>query len=435
MTGDLLKHIDTKLAGSAVVETKISLQSFVAGFVQRLINTSEFSSLSYEIQGQITHLSFLVHLVCRNNNFDVIYEEHESIQNDIENGFVRWADQSYFNQWERLMLAKYVGFQPKDEPMDNWDNEPSLFEQDMKVPEEPVIIGFKKKKQMKKLVENKEKFGESGDFHCVSCPDFHARRARDYYKHLFLEHDAKLCTKCGKTFTKFVAYWYHVKEKSTSCPKCSDMFTHQCYFETHMLQVHNHKINSQKAFKNPQKICPYCGDVVTELKEHMIRAGHVVASELHKCPHCPYTHHKQNNIKQHINRNHNPEGVIGCPYCGKKVKSYKLKQHIQRVKCNLSEEEREVKSDYPCPECGKLFANEENVKKHIVYYHRENQKQNCQLCNFTTKYAYNMRMHMKRVHEHKPFWEHCQYCDQKVSNMKSHIGTYHPELSLVKYPA
>ena len=116
----------------------------------------------------------------------------------------------------------------------------------MKVPEEPVIIGFKKKKQMKKLVENKEKFGESGDFHCVSCPDFHARRARDYYKHLFLEHDAKLCTKCGKTFTKFVAYWYHVKEKSTSCPKCSDMFTHQCYFETHMLQVHNHKINSQE---------------------------------------------------------------------------------------------------------------------------------------------------------------------------------------------
>ena len=42
--------------------------------------------------------------------------------------------------------------------------------------------------------------------------------------------------------------------------------------------------------------------MVTELKEHMIRAGHVVASELHKCPHCPYTHHKQNNIKQHINR-------------------------------------------------------------------------------------------------------------------------------------
>ena len=116
----------------------------------------------------------------------------------------------------------------------------------MKVPEEPVIIGFKKKKQMKKLVENKEKFGESGDFHCVSCPNFHARRARDYYKHLFLEHDAKLCTKCGKTFTKFVAYWYHVKEKSTNCPKCSEMFTHQCYFETHMLQVHNHKINSQE---------------------------------------------------------------------------------------------------------------------------------------------------------------------------------------------
>ena len=147
------------------------------------------------------------------------------------------------------------------------------------------------------------------------------------------------------------------------------------------------------------------------------------------------TFNRKNPFKLLFFRNHNPEGVIGCPYCGKKVKSYKLKQHIQRVKCNLSEEEREVKSDYPCPECGKLFANEENVKKHIVYYHRENQKQNCQLCNFTTKYAYNMRMHMKRVHEHKPFWEHCQYCDQKVSNMKSHIGTYHPELSLVKYPA
>ena len=106
---DLLKHIDTKIAGAAVISAKINLSSFVAGFVQRIINTSEYSTLSYEIQGQISHLSFLVHLVCRNNNFDVIYEEHESIQNDIDNGLVRWTDQSYFNQWERLMLTKYVG--------------------------------------------------------------------------------------------------------------------------------------------------------------------------------------------------------------------------------------------------------------------------------------------------------------------------------------
>ena len=89
--GELLKHIDTNIAGTAVVGAKINLSSFVAGFIQRIINTSEFSTLSYEIQGQISHLSFLVHLVCRNNNFDVIYEEHESIQNDIDNGLVRWT--------------------------------------------------------------------------------------------------------------------------------------------------------------------------------------------------------------------------------------------------------------------------------------------------------------------------------------------------------
>ena len=164
----------------------------------------------------------------------------------------------------------------------------------------------------------------------------------------------------------------------------------------------------------------------------MIKKGHLVPSELHKCPHCDYTHHKQSNIRHHIDRKHNTESVISCPYCGKRVKAYCLKRHIRLVKCNLSEEEREIKSEYPCPECGKLFANEDNVKKHIVYYHRENQKQHCQLCNFTTKYAYNMRMHMKRVHEHKPFWEQCLYCEQKVSNMKSHISTYHPEISLIK---
>jgi len=441
--GEILKHIDTNIAGTAVVSAKINLSSFVAGFIQRIINTSEYSSLSYEIQGQISHLSFLVHLVCRNNNFDVIYEEHESIQNDINQGFVRWTDQSYFSQWERLMLTKYVGYQPKEELDDNWDNDNDkglneMFEQDMKESVEPVKISFRKKKYKqvqkkdKKVHDNKEKYGESGDFPCVNCPGFHATRARDYYKHLFEEHNANLCTKCGQTFTKFVAYWYHVKEKNTNCPRCPESFTHQCYYETHMMQVHNHKINSQKAFKNPHKICPYCGDVVTELKEHMIKKGHLVPSELHKCPHCDYTHHKQSNIRHHIDRKHNTESVISCPYCGKRVKAYCLKRHIRLVKCNLSEEEREIKSEYPCPECGKLFANEDNVKKHIVYYHRENQKQHCQLCNFTTKYAYNMRMHMKRVHEHKPFWEQCRYCEQKVSNMKSHISTYHPEISLLK---
>jgi len=434
--GELLKkHIDTNIAGTAVVGAKISLKSFVAGYIQRIIHMSEFSTLSYEIQGQISHLSFLVHLVCRNNNFDVIFEEHESIANDIENGFVRWADQNYFSQWERLMLAKYVGHQPKEEADDHWDNEEitnvnEMFEQEMKV--EPVQISFKKTKKRKERVQNKDKFGEKGDFTCESCPEFHGQRARDYYQHLFLEHDNKLCTKCGQTFTKFVAFWYHIKEKNTMCPKCSEAFTHQCYYETHMHQVHKHKINSQKAFKNPQKICPYCGDVVTELKEHMIRKGHVVASELHKCPHCDYTHHKEANVKWHVHRKHNPEGIISCPYCGKQVKGYNLKKHLAKVRCHLSEEERKIKTEHACPECGKLFANEENVKKHINYYHREDQKQHCQLCNFTTKYAYNMRMHMKRVHENKPFWEQCQYCVSKVSNMKSHISTYHPELLLVK---
>jgi len=355
---------------------------------------------------------------------------------------VRWTDQSYFNQWERLMLTKYVGYQPKEELDDNWDNDTSMndmFEQEMKESVEPVKILFKKKKYKPKLpkkrVQNKEKFGEAGDFRCESCPSFHGQRARDYYEHLFLQHGANLCTKCGQTFTKFVAYWYHVKEKQTMCPKCPEVFTHQCYYETHMHQIHNHKINSQKAFKNPQKICPYCGDVVTELKEHMIRKGHLVPPELHKCPHCDYTSHKQSSIKWHINRKHNPEGIIGCPYCGKKVKAYCLKKHLSKVKCHLSEAEREMKTGYPCPECGKLFANEENVKKHIDYYHKENQKQHCPLCNFSTKYAYNMRMHMKRVHENKPFWEQCRFCEQKVSNMKSHISTYHPEVSLaIKEP-
>ena len=255
--GEILKHIDTNIAGTAVVSAKINLSSFVAGFIQRIINTSEYSSLSYEIQGQISHLSFLVHLVCRNNNFDVIYEEHESIQNDINQGFVRWTDQSYFSQWERLMLTKYVGYQPKEELDDNWDNDNDkglneMFEQDMKESVEPVKISFRKKKYKqvqkkdKKVHDNKEKYGESGDFPCVNCPGFHATRARDYYKHLFEEHNANLCTKCGQTFTKFVAYWYHVKEKNTNCPRCPESFTHQCYYETHMMQVHNHKINAQE---------------------------------------------------------------------------------------------------------------------------------------------------------------------------------------------
>ena len=101
---DLLNLIDCDIAG--VKPKKLNFPSFVAGYLQEVISMKEFESVLHQICQKIKHLSFLVHLMCRYEDFDKVYEEFVSVQQELAVGNISWSDDQYFRNWEKQHLNK-----------------------------------------------------------------------------------------------------------------------------------------------------------------------------------------------------------------------------------------------------------------------------------------------------------------------------------------
>merc|ERR1712227_939490 len=58
------------------------------------------------IKQKILHLTFLVNLVCKFEDFDAVYEEYKSVQEDLKSGTISWDDEQYFREWEEAILRR-----------------------------------------------------------------------------------------------------------------------------------------------------------------------------------------------------------------------------------------------------------------------------------------------------------------------------------------
>ena len=85
----ILTFIDTKISGVEVLNREVDLASFVAGYTQQIIKMKEFEDIFSIIRQKILHLSYLVHLVCKYENFDSVYEEYKA---NLDNGTIDWND-------------------------------------------------------------------------------------------------------------------------------------------------------------------------------------------------------------------------------------------------------------------------------------------------------------------------------------------------------
>ena len=105
---NLLQYIDCNIAGPNYASKKkvLDFPSFVAGYLQEMIQMKEFGNVLKQISEKIKHLSFLGHLMCRYEDFEKVLSEYESVLEDLAVRKIDWDNDKYFREWEMHQTNK-----------------------------------------------------------------------------------------------------------------------------------------------------------------------------------------------------------------------------------------------------------------------------------------------------------------------------------------
>ena len=424
----LLNYIDCDIAGYETKQKELNFPCFVAGYLQEVIQMEEFENVVKQIKGRIKHLSFLVHLMCRYEDFDKVYSEYKSVQEDLWKFGLGWEDEQYFRDREEIHLGRNM--EVKDDfKLDIVKEDEQQEDHDIMIQDDkkPICIRIEKTEMRSK--QDDEEYAESTrrwtytrlKYKCKECGKQLLGR-KPLRKHLFEVHEQKLCEQCGEVSEDFEQFWNH---QSNICSGASFMKCEICYreyknknsLEKHKEKAHNVKNPDYTPFNRISKrtVCPECGDLVIGLKQHL-KTKH---SKALQCQYCDKKLVTLTSLNNHIRSFHTNDTVTTCPHCGAIVK--RLKNHIKRMQCYLKPEDR-TKVQVSCEICGKTMLNM-TLKKHMKEVHGELKQ--CDLCDFKTKYPHNLKLHVKTVHHKKPVNETCPHCNKQCVSLEWHISNYH----------
>jgi len=482
----LSDYIDYEIAGFQLkkkFEKTLNHTGFVAGYLQSLMKSQEFPAISQSIQERIRHLSFLVHLMCRYDDFQIVWEEFKIVQADIEDNVTTWDDTVYFRKWEQKIINHINSEEDQNNGFNQFNDDDNvckveLNEDDKEWKPSAACIKFTKKKLVKKKVGPKkktrcpvcDKVVKKLDLHmksvhpgkpvpCSECEyvaksayqlkkhkerlhgkvpkkrkvrdpnvkvfncdlcDFNARLDVKLKVHQFEKHKKPLiCHDCNMTFTQVDLFTQHIKQHRTTCTICGKS----------VINIQNHMYHMHGEESTKMEVCAHCG---VSIKARAM-SGHlkkVHGTKVFPCPHCQYAAKTSHDLKRHVGRKHTEANVVNCPWCGRMTKD--LERHLKNNLCNIPEEEKQklnVKM-YVCNSCPKQFKTEASLLNHFKIVHEKVKDFECSLCTYKTSTNYNLKLHVKRVHEKKPLKEMCPHCENSYLNLDWHIETYHGELLL-----
>ena len=201
------------------------------------------------------------------------------------------------------------------------------------------------------------------------------------------------------------------KMSKVKCSYCDEQFKSSA-----SLEIHERKFHLGEDIK---KACEVCGQVVSKMKEHMLRKHpeNLDTKQITNflCPQCDYTTRIKSTLKQHIFNIHT-ERNLSCELCKYKtaIKS-QLNQHKKKVhgianipcrfdgcprkfvqECDLNDH---IKRTHPtgffnCHQCGKQFVNEEKMKRHIKMHNIDTEGLPCNICTLRFITKQKLREHM-----------------------------------------
>merc|ERR1711915_1153472 len=83
--------------------------------------------------------------------------------------------------------------------------------------------------------------------------------------------------------------------------------------------------------------------------------------------------------------------------------------------------------------CEKTFALKDGLNRHMKAIHFQLKDKFCPHCKYRTSEAFNLRMHIARVHEGRKTSIQCPHCDKVVVNLTWHLQQYHKAQDVSAY--
>nr|CAH0105504.1 unnamed protein product [Daphnia galeata] len=118
-------------------------------------------------------------------------------------------------------------------------------------------------------------------------------------------------------------------------------------------------------------------------------------------------------LKFHVNT-HSDQPTCLCDECGKGFKNMKqLRNHnLELHSVNKGSSEQQLKNK--CPDCGQVLSSSRLLRARRNAVHLKMRSHLCNYCGYNTTSQSNLRIHLRRQTEEKPFA--CDSCDYRTSD-------------------
>jgi len=170
------------------------------------------------------------------------------------------------------------------------------------------------------------------------------------------------------------------------------------------------------------ELCTLCGKYYKNIDAHnyKLHSGRMFA-----CNQCDFKTTLNCRLSKHILQVHEGRKQT-CDLCGKVVKE--LKHHKARG-CPFGKK----KTRHQCTHCDKTFALKDGLNRHVRSVHFQLKDKQCPHCKYKTSEAFNLRLHIARVHEGRKTSAQCPVCDKKVVSLQWHLQQYHKTQDVSAY--
>ena len=201
----------------------------------------------------------------------------------------------------------------------------------------------------------------------------------------------------------------HMKQKNFQCDQCPARFFDKQILGSHVRRVHSGKIKPkplkeidtdiglkmcmfQEGEGEPLTKCKKCKENNHDKVYPSMESLLLHISQFHlrrkviKCPYCPHSYNKQQNLDRHIGLEHGD-------------KDPKLRDEVIFIRDNVEKAKRTEDGQVICPLCEKYYSNNASLTSHLKCVHLGRRPQVCEICKDGFQQRGALRLHMKAKHK------------------------------------
>ncbi|WAR25515.1 ZN546-like protein [Mya arenaria] len=214
------------------------------------------------------------------------------------------------------------------------------------------------------------------------------------------------CDQCQKTFQHQKNLAQHMKlhqgnPKQFKCPECPATYSYKCHLTRHLM-IHT----GDKPYKC--KICSKAFNRNAHLVRH--RKIHSEADKEWKCSQCGFAFWERSDLLRHI-RSHEGNRPFTCEFCSQ---TFVWKRYMYKHLLGYHKEENR----HFCPDCCKCLDTEEALVEHesTVHANKRALTHTCEICDMEFHFKYKLDEHMFQHTGRKA--HSCNKCSEKFISKK-----------------